>query len=141
VNDRAFAAPGEAFITVDFKDDSSDEMDDGGSDGSGPISPGDCFEGLAITLIQNLANSDGGNDHGAAPKVRGAGYRQAAPNLDRQYCTQDILIPPLTSRHSPVMKVVQLADKLLKKLLAAQPSLYWSQACVSALFGESVTEV
>ena len=37
--------------------------------------------------------------------------------------------------------MVQLADKLLKKLLAAHPSLYWSRACARALLGECALSV
>ena len=62
------------------------DLDPEGSDGEegGPGSPSACFEGLAITLIQHLASNEGGQDHGAAPKVgaRGGGRGQpAAPEV------------------------------------------------------------
>ena len=64
------------------------DLDPEGSDGEegGPGSPSACFEGLAITLIQHLASNEGGQDHGAAPKVcarrrdgMGGWERPAAP--------------------------------------------------------------
>ena len=70
MKERIFATPDETSITIEFKDGGRDEdMDTEKSDKSGPDNPGACFEGLAITLIQHLASSDGGNDHGMEPKV------------------------------------------------------------------------
>jgi hypothetical protein len=47
---------------IDMEGEGDEDMD-------GPMSPGACIEGLALTLIYHLSSSEGGSEEGKLPKV------------------------------------------------------------------------